>query len=133
MAIVRSVLTDFPHNQHRPLIIEVGVQIVLIKSTLRPRRLTGLRSQRLWKSVWDGASIPNAKAEKKWSKNGLQDIEAKSLILGGSTTIIKASISLPPTYVWITSRAYRDHTDIARIYFIEIWSYEQPISRKFFQ
>lgn len=33
----RTVLKDFPHSQHRPVIISMGIQIPLIKSVARPR------------------------------------------------------------------------------------------------
>nr|CAI5847833.1 unnamed protein product [Callosobruchus analis] len=34
---VRVVLPDFPHSQHRPVLMEVGTQIPLVESTARPR------------------------------------------------------------------------------------------------
>lgn len=33
----RTVLKDFPHSQHRPVIISIGIQIPIIKSVARPR------------------------------------------------------------------------------------------------
>lgn len=33
----RSVEEDFPHSQHRPVVVELGYQIPIIKSTPRPR------------------------------------------------------------------------------------------------
>lgn len=33
----RRVLDDFPHSQHRPILVEIGISIPLIKSTPRPR------------------------------------------------------------------------------------------------
>lgn len=33
----RTVLNDFPHTQHRPILLEIGVQIPLIKTTPVPR------------------------------------------------------------------------------------------------
>lgn len=33
----RSVEKDFPHSQHRPVVVELGYQIPIIKSTPRPR------------------------------------------------------------------------------------------------
>lgn len=35
--VSRKVLPDFPHSQHRPVIVEVGTQIPLITSIHRPR------------------------------------------------------------------------------------------------
>lgn len=37
LAVSREVLSDFPHSQHRPVIIEVGVNIPIINSFPRPR------------------------------------------------------------------------------------------------
>jgi hypothetical protein len=37
VACNRRILTDFPHSQHRPAIIEVGIRIPLISSFPRPR------------------------------------------------------------------------------------------------
>ncbi|XP_072378913.1 uncharacterized protein [Diabrotica undecimpunctata] len=33
----RTVLPSFPHSQHRPVIIELGIQIPIVESTPRPR------------------------------------------------------------------------------------------------
>jgi len=33
----RNVLTDFPHSQHRPVVIEIGVDIHYINSIPKPR------------------------------------------------------------------------------------------------
>src|SRR6202012_3634404 len=33
----RTVEQDFPHSQHRPVIVELGYQIPIIKSVPRPR------------------------------------------------------------------------------------------------
>lgn len=37
LATSRTILSDFPHSQHRPAIMEIGIQIPLIRSTPRPR------------------------------------------------------------------------------------------------
>lgn len=34
----RTVFPDLLHNQHRPVVIDVGVQIPFVESTLRPRQ-----------------------------------------------------------------------------------------------
>ncbi|VEN59836.1 unnamed protein product [Callosobruchus maculatus] len=44
--VSRKVLDDFPHSQHRPIILEVGTQIPIIRSTPRPRWNFG-------KAQWD--------------------------------------------------------------------------------
>lgn len=37
LATTRKVLSEFPHSQHRPIIMEIGTQIPLIRSIPRPR------------------------------------------------------------------------------------------------
>lgn len=37
MAASRTVMDDFPNSQHRPILIEIGLQIPLINSTPYPR------------------------------------------------------------------------------------------------
>lgn len=37
VTVSRRVLNDFPHTQHRPIILEVGIKIPVIHSTPRPR------------------------------------------------------------------------------------------------
>lgn len=44
--ITRKVLEDFPHSQHRPVILEIGIKIPIIRSTPRPRWNFG-------KAQWD--------------------------------------------------------------------------------
>lgn len=37
LASVRTVLGDFPHSQHRPVLVNVGIQIPIIRSIPKPR------------------------------------------------------------------------------------------------
>lgn len=37
MTINREVSNDFPHSQHRPVVVNIGIQIPVVKSLPKPR------------------------------------------------------------------------------------------------